>query len=704
MGDDLRKEIEELSEAMVLANVSDFRALADIHTHFETIAALAEACDLDKLADAAKKAPALIESIILSETDNPDGLLDILSRTVVAMQRIVIDGHPEEDVEFPQEPGLDDDDDTSAEQSPGISTGNTCPAPSVDPALLGEFVVEAMEHLDSAEMSLLELESNPHIEEALQAVFRAFHTIKGVAGFLALGEVQRLSHEAETLLDSARKDELELSGPAIDVTFESINLLKDMIRAIRGSLETGQPLEPEPRIDRTVGRISSVLTGTPPDDEDDVRETKTQTIQLLSFEQSKGMRVKESIKVDSDRLNCLVDSIGELVIAQTMLAGTDEIRDPSMDHIARLVGRLGKITRELQTMGTSLRMVPIRAVFHKMSVLARDLARKCGKDINFVTSGEETELDKSIIDRISDPLVHLVRNAIDHGIESDASERIKAGKNEAGTIELRAFHRGGDVYIEIEDDGRGIDRQAVRQKAIERGIVAEGERLTDWDIQHLILSPGFTTAPQVTDISGRGVGMDVVRDTVDALHGHIEIRSEEGQGSTFTIRLPLTLAIIDGLVVRVGLERYIIPATSVVRSMRLSEQKTDTLLNSSEMLVLDDGLVPLVRLRTVYKIGSDDFSQVDQLVVMVEADGRRAGLVADRLIGTQQTVIKSLGAAFRFLIGISGGAIMPDGRVGLIVDVDGLVDLAYANAAYNIHGRQPEATGFCEPGAGGSIQ
>jgi two-component system chemotaxis sensor kinase CheA len=704
MGDDLRKEIEALSEAMVLADVSDLRALADIHTHFETIAALADKDGIEKIADAARVAPTLIESIIMAETDDPEGLLDTISRTIAAMQLIVIDGRPEEEVEFPSGLGPGDDTDAESADSSEESPDTKAPASVVDPTLVSEFVTEAMEHLDNAEMNLLELESNPGTEDALHAVFRAFHTIKGVAGFLALGDVQKVSHEAETLLDGARKGELELSGAAVDVTFESINLLKDMIRAIRNSLETGQPVEPEHRIDKTVGKITSVLSGAPPDDEDDAEEPQAGVVPQISPARIKATRVRESVKVDSDRLNRLVDSIGELVIAHTMLAGADEIRDPSLAGLARLVTRLSKITRELQTMGTSLRMIPIRGVFHKMSVLARDLARKCGKKINFATSGEETELDKSIIDRISDPLVHLVRNAIDHGIEDDISKRTAAGKSEAGTVELRAYHRGGDVYIEIEDDGRGIDRQAVLRKAVERGSVDEGERLTDWEIQHLVLSPGFTTAPQVTDISGRGVGMDVVRDNVEALRGHIEIRSEEGKGSMFTIRLPLTLAIIDGLVVRVGPERYIIPTTSVIRSMRLSEQKTDTLLDSAEMLVLDDGLVPLVELHSVFKIQGNGNSRDDRLVVMVEADGRRAGLVADRLIGTQQTVIKSLGEAFQLVMGISGGAIMPDGRVGLIVDVDALVDLAYANTAHHIHNRQTEATGFTGSEAGGAGQ
>lgn len=715
MGDDLRKEIEALSEAMVLADVSDLRALADLHTHFENVGRLAENEGPAGIAEAVSRATDLIESIILEETDDPEAVLDIISRTVAVLQQVVLDDLPADKIDFPDELGLSNAKKSSdAEEHLDVS-GTSCPV--VDPSLIGEFVTEAMEHLDSADINLLEIEGNPHAEEALHAVFRAFHTIKGVAGFLALDEIRKVSHEAETLLDSARKSELELRGPALDVTFESVRLLRDMVMAVRSSLETGQPLQPEPRVQNTAGKIKNVLAGDPaPDLEDNISQDPADDESTTSDKSNdtiatrlpvsinpRATRARESVKVPSNRLDRLVDTIGELVITQTMLAGTEEARDPGMGHLTRLVGRMSRITRELQTMGTSLRMVPIRSVFQKMSVLARDLARKSGKKINFVTSGEETELDKTIIDRISDPLIHLVRNAIDHGIESDPSERIKAGKSEAGTVELRAFHRGGDVYIEIEDDGRGIDRQAVLESAISKGIVDEGKRLSDWDIYHLVLSPGFSTAPQVTDISGRGVGMDVVRDSVEALRGHIEIRSEEGGGSIFTVRLPLTLAIIDGLVVRAGCEKYIVPTTSVIRSMRLSEQRTDSLLNSGEVLVLDDGLVPLIRLREIFNIVGDEPGKDNSLVVVVEADGRNAGLIADGLIGTQQTVIKSLGRAFRQVMGISGGAIMPDGKIGLILDVDSLVDLAYGKAAHKVQRRHSTARGFTGSEAGGQL-
>jgi two-component system chemotaxis sensor kinase CheA len=321
-------------------------------------------------------------------------------------------------------------------------------------------------------------------------------------------------------------------------------------------------------------------------------------------------------------------------------------------------------------------MMPVKSTFQKMGRLVHDLAKRTGKKVELAVSGEDTELDKGVVDGIGDPLVHMIRNAVDHGLEATSEARVKAGKPETGRIDLRAFHKGGNIVIEVQDDGRGLDREAILKKATERGLIREGEQLSDRDIFNLIFLPGFSTAKVVTDVSGRGVGMDVVRKNIDALRGQVEIQSQAGVGTKFSIRLPLTLAIIDGMVVRVGRERYIIPTISIVMSLRTRTGDVKSILNRGEMLSFQGDLIPLFRIDRTFGIEGAVSVPEDGLVIIVEEDGRRAGLLADALLGQQQIVIKTLGESMRGIPGISGGAIMPDGNVGLIMDVGGLVRLS----------------------------
>jgi two-component system chemotaxis sensor kinase CheA len=323
-------------------------------------------------------------------------------------------------------------------------------------------------------------------------------------------------------------------------------------------------------------------------------------------------------------------------------------------------------------------MVPVKATFQKMARLARDLSRKYNKPVEFIVKGEETELDKSVVDHIGDPLVHMIRNAIDHGLEANVADRENLGKPPVGRIELRAYHKGGSIYIEIEDDGKGLDKDAILKKAIERGLAKSDDQLSDKDIYNLIFEPGFSTAKKVTDVSGRGVGMDVVRKNIERLRGQVEIKSEPGKGSLFTLRLPLTLAIIDGMVVNVGNERYIIPTLSVVRSINPDKEALSTVMGRGELLQVQGELIPLFRLNRLFGIPGAVEDPTQAIAVVVESDNMQTGLMVDELVGQQQIVIKSLGESLQKVQGLSGGAIMPDGMVGLILDIGGLVKLANA--------------------------
>jgi two-component system, chemotaxis family, sensor kinase CheA len=387
------------------------------------------------------------------------------------------------------------------------------------------------------------------------------------------------------------------------------------------------------------------------------------------------IRIKESIKVDAENLDKLIDAIGELVIIEAMIRQDSSIRTAASSTLLRNITQMDKITRELQTLGMSLRMIPIKATFQKMARVVRDLAKKSGKKIEFVTQGEDTMLDKSVVDRIGDPLIHLVRNAVDHGIESTHEDRRRAGKNPVGRICLTAFHKGGNIFVEISDDGRGLNRQAIQSKAIERGIIRDSHQLTDREIFNTILLPGFSTARKVTDVSGRGVGMDVVKRTIEDLRGNIDIISSPGSGTTISLRLPLTLAIIDGMLVRIGTERYIIPTLSIVESVRPRMQDITTVINKGEMISIRDKLIPLFRLADLFNIKGALKNIEDSIVIVVEDSGSMTGIMVDELLGQQSTVIKSLGA-LKGLTGISGGSIMTDGSVGIILDIAGIVKLA----------------------------
>ncbi len=390
----------------------------------------------------------------------------------------------------------------------------------------------------------------------------------------------------------------------------------------------------------------------------------------------------ETVRVDRLLLDELINQIGEVVIGASMVE--QDMLCLANGRTLESMSALGKIVRDLQEMSLGLRMVPIAATFQKMNRVIRDVAKKVGKQIQFVTEGDDTELDKTVVDQISDPLVHMVRNAADHGIETP-EERVAAGKPAEGIVKLRAYQQGGNVYIELQDDGRGLNRKRILEKAVERGLVTPEATPTDSEICNMIFLPGFSTATEVTDVSGRGVGMDVVRRNVEALQGSISIKSIEGQGSRLTVRLPLTLAILDGLLVRLSSEIFVIPLLSVVESICLKPRDIKQIIGVGEVIKLRGEIVPVLRLHRALHIASD--SRIDDalmadsgIVVIVEDQGRRLALKVDELMGQQQVVIKNLETNFRKVPGVAGATILGDGRVALILDVYGVSNLSDSEA------------------------
>ena len=377
------------------------------------------------------------------------------------------------------------------------------------------------------------------------------------------------------------------------------------------------------------------------------------------------------MRIRTDRLDRLIDMVGELVIAQAMISQDETVVKTGRQELSRKVVHAGKIVRELQDLSMSMRMVPMRATFQKMVRLARDAAHRSGKQVELALEGEDTEIDRNMVDVIADPLVHMVRNAVDHGVETPAA-RAAAGKPAVGRLRLAAYHAGGNVVVELEDDGKGLDRERIVRKAIEKGLIESEKGMSDADIYKLIFEPGFSTNEVVTDLSGRGVGMDVVRRNIESIQGRIEIASVAGRGTKFTFRLPLTLAITDGMSVRVGNERYIIPIIHIQICFRPSPEDISTIQGRGEMVNLRDKLMPMIRLHRFFDVQGAEPEPTQALLVVLFAGDRRCALLVDELLGQQQVVAKPLGAGMKGRRGIAGGAILGDGRVGLILDVPDL--------------------------------
>ncbi|HEX2873743.1 MAG TPA: chemotaxis protein CheA, partial [Polyangiaceae bacterium] len=494
--------------------------------------------------------------------------------------------------------------------------------------LIGEFMTEANEHVVNAEAALLTLEERPDDAAAVNTVFRAFHTVKGVSSMLGMTALAELAHHAESLLARIRDGEIQCTGVYANLCLRGIDLLKETLNAVSAQLhgqeaqlpagyaqlvrelqnpdaagaEATSAVAPAPtaavplpapvaaaaaaepavaaapvaaaapaapkaaaaaRSAQAAAPSAQAPLAAPPSAASaPVASRPAAPSEAEAPARAAAQGDETSVRVRTDRLDRLIDMVGELVIAHSMLAAdprNDVSRDPDL---SRKVGHAGKIVRELQDMSMSLRMVPLRPTFQKLTRIVRDVAKKSDKLIQFVSTGDDTEIDRNMVDVIAEPLIHMVRNAADHGIESTAA-RIAAGKSATGTVRLAAYHSGGNVVIDLSDDGGGLDRDRILAKAAQKGLIDPNKSLSESEIYQLIFLPGFSTTENVTDISGRGVGMDVVRRNIEQLKGRIEITSERGKGTVFSIRLPLTLAITDGMIVRVGSERYIIPTVNI---------------------------------------------------------------------------------------------------------------------------------------------
>jgi two-component system chemotaxis sensor kinase CheA len=388
-----------------------------------------------------------------------------------------------------------------------------------------------------------------------------------------------------------------------------------------------------------------------------------------------------SIRVSTEKVDILLNLVGELVITQSMLKRCgDEYSSENVNDLKDGLMALERYTRELQESAMQIRMLPISVSFSRFPRLVRDLSAKMGKKVNLTFSGEATELDKNVLEKISDPLVHLVRNSLDHGIESPA-ERLKSGKPETGKLELSASHENGNVVIRVEDDGAGLNREKILATARKRGLIGDDEELSNEQIDQMIFRAGFSTATEVSDVSGRGVGMDVVRNNIKELSGRLEVQSEPGRGSVFSIRLPLTLAILDGQLARVANDAYVFPLQSIVETVQISDSEVNSIFDAGQIYRNRDQYIPIVRLRDAFGLQPTDGEQEGELLVIVESEGSTVGLLVDELLEQQQVVIKSLEENYRKVDGLAGATILGDGQISLIIDVPGLIQSLFQSGA-----------------------
>jgi len=563
------------------------------------------------------------------------------------------------------------------------------------------FFEEAGEHLANLESLLLGLDRDHPDSEQLNAIFRAAHSIKGSASTFGFPDMAAVTHDLETLLDRVRKQELVLSERIIDITLVARDVLLDQLAAHQG----GEAVETA-RVEQVIARIRALANDSlepvaempatePPSPETPMPEslaagkvtpdkTDALVIDIASVQKDTtkaptAISEQSSIRVSVERVDQLINLVGELVITQSMLAQTaqlGQVTDEPIDF-ERLQERLQQLernTRELQESVMSIRMLPVSSVFNRFPRLVRDLAGKLDKQIELRTVGEGTEIDRGVIEKITDPLTHLIRNSVDHGIETVA-EREAAGKPAKGLVTLTACHQGGSVVIEIRDDGRGLNRDKLLAKARERGVFVP-ENPTDQDIWQLIFAPGFSTAETVTDVSGRGVGMDVVRRNIEQLGGRVELNSITGKGTTISIRLPLTLAIMDGMSVGIGENNYIVPLTTIMESLRPRPEDVKSVAGSGRVVYVRGEYLPLVALHEVFGLTPLSDKPEQGILIIVDTECGRAALFVDELLGQRQVVIKSLESNYRKVPGISAATIMGDGSVSMILDVSEVLRLA----------------------------
>ncbi len=583
--------------------------------------------------------------------------------------------------------------------------------------MMDRFVQEGDELLQNVEQGLLKWEGNLENADIIAELFRNIHSFKGNCGFFGFADMEKLSHQMETVLDAV-KSGTDLGTEPAEMMLGQIDILRDTVSDLADG-GPGRIADLDPQIKALadlMARKKQESAETPAPSETPVRQPEMQPEPLTSPPQAdadkenapkaapappktkapasaatgaasakaaKGTPLKrQDIRVELEKLDNLINLIGEMVIAENMLLRNPDLEGLELENFTKAGQHMSKLVRELQEMAMLIRMVPVSGLFRRMIRLVHDLSVKSGKKAELKLIGEDTEMDKTVIETITDPLVHILRNSLDHGIEPPA-ERIAAGKPEKGTVKLSACHEEGEVWITIEDDGRGLDRDKILAKAVSKGVVEEGAEMSDKAVFNLIFAPGFSTADKITDISGRGVGMDVVKQNLDKIKGTVEVSSKLGAGTCIKLRIPLTMAIIDGMLVRVGQSKAIVPILAIKEAFRPQAGAITTTPDGEKLVRVRENFQPVIKLHEILGKQPDSYNFEDGILIVLESQETRVCLLVDEILGQQQTVIKGLSNYIGSVRGVSGCTILGNGEVCLIMDVNGLLEMSGETAMVN---------------------
>jgi two-component system chemotaxis sensor kinase CheA len=591
-----------------------------------------------------------------------------------------------------------------------------------DEELLEGFLTETTELLEKMDDDLVTLEKSPGDMELMNSIFRSIHTVKGASSFLGFELLVKISHKTEDVLNRLRKGELQVTAEIMDVILDAADLIKVLVNDIRngeiierdldGAIEKLLPYISGNFAEATVlteSKEESPSPGVAPVEEagdlpEEAEAAESEPVRIVETPvsapapvpapavarpattkpapaRSEEISDNTTVRIDVKRLDDLMNQVGEMVLERNRILQMNidyQTRENMVnfgDEFGKLAKRIDFVTSELQMQVLKIRMIPVEKVFKKFPRIVRNLSRDLGKEVELQIIGEETELDRSVVDEIGDPLIHLIRNALDHGLELP-EERVAAGKPRTGKVVLSATHEGNQIIISIKDDGRGIDPEKLARKAVEKGLISDEQvaGMTQKEILDLIFLPGFSTKEKATDLSGRGVGMDVVRTNIRKLNGIIELRSEVGYGSEIVLKLPLTLAIIQSLLVEVEHEVYSIPLAAVLETLKV-ENSSFHLIGGQEVLKLRESVLPLLRLQRVFGVSERAEKSSQSYIVVIGVAEKRIGIIVTRLLGQQEVAIKSLGKYLAKAPGIAGSTIMGDGRVALIIDPAGLIEM-----------------------------
>ena len=573
---------------------------------------------------------------------------------------------------------------------------------TITPEMVKQYVSESTELIEEAESVLLDLEKNPSDEELTYRAFRALHSFKGNSGFLGYADLEKLSHHTESILERIRAKEIVADSQIFSLILDILDFLK---QGVSGLSEGKEPLIPsiiglinlldesaapvkkrvrsqhkksqdKPIAEKKSQKKKKVEPKPKPEDKATEPLKSAETAAAIeSVKQTAAAAQRQSVRVDVLKLDQLLNLVGELVIAEAMVSQNPDLANlgVNLDSFEKSVMHLDKITRDLQDLSTSIRMIPLDGTFRRMMRLVRDLSQKAAKKVEFKIVGEETEVDKTVIEQITDPLIHIIRNAIDHGIEKP-EVRAQTGKSSVGHLTLEAKYVGGEVWISVKDDGAGLNRERILKKAVEKRLIdGDGSDLSDDEVWKMIFQAGFSTAEKVTDVSGRGVGMDVVSSNIEKIRGKVDVKSKKGKGAEVILRIPLTLAIIDGMLIRVGDIRYTIPIVDIKESFQTHEEDITLTMDGQEIVNIRGHLVPVIRLIDLFKLNYPRKKLTEGIIVLVENHGKSICLMVDELLGQQQIVIKGLSDYVGHIKCVSGCTILGDGDISLILDIASII-------------------------------